>query len=95
MEFLVNIKVQIPPDISDTRRAELQGAETERGRQLAAEGKMVRLWRIPGRRENYGLWRADSATDLHQALSSLPLFPYMDINVVALAQHPSDPAIKD
>jgi muconolactone D-isomerase len=31
------------------------------------------------------------ATVLHEALSSLPLYPWMDINVHPLAVHPNDP----
>ena len=31
------------------------------------------------------------ATALHEALSSLPLYPWMDIEVHALAVHPNDP----
>jgi muconolactone D-isomerase len=50
----------------------------------------VRLWRIPGRTANWGLWRANDATELHDALISLPCGP-MDIEVMPLARHPNDP----
>ena len=59
--------------------------------ELAANGVIVRLWRIPGRRQNVGLWRATTAGALHAALESLPTYPYLDITVPALASHPSDP----
>ena len=35
---------------------------------------------------------AADATELHDALTSLPLWPYMHIEVVPLAKHPNDPA---
>ena len=33
-----------------------------------------------------------TARALHDALTSLPLWPYMHIEVVPLARHPNDPA---
>lgn len=92
MEFIVKIKVDLPGDMPDEQRAALQKAEAERAAELADEGHLVRLWRIIGRRENWGLWRARDGTELHAALSSLPMFPYLDIEVVPLALHPVDPA---
>jgi muconolactone D-isomerase len=88
MEFLVNIEIEAPVDVSD----ELVRREAERAGELADVGLLKRLWRVPGRRANVGLWSAADATELHEALASLPLFPYMRIRVEALARHPSDPA---
>ena len=47
----------------------------------------MRIWRIPGRLANVGVWSAPDATALHDALTSLPVFPYMDARVTALATH--------
>lgn len=91
MEFLVRIQVNWPADGDEARRRDLVAREAERARQLAAAGTIVRLWRIPGRWANVGLWRADDASRLHEALSSLPLYPWLDVQVEALAEHPSDP----
>ena len=92
MEFLVNINVALPPGMASDERQELHAAEAVQAASLAAAGRLVRLWRIPGRTANWGLWRADDATELHDALTSLPLWPYMHIEVVPLARHPNDPA---
>lgn len=92
MEFLVHIEVRWPPDGDPEQKARLVAAEAERARELAAEGRLRRLWRIPGRWANYGLWEAPDATALHAAIASLPLAGWCDIEVVALARHPSDPA---
>jgi len=92
MEFLVHIDIDLPPDLPDSETTRLYEAEETRAAELAKTGTLVRLWRIPGRRANIGLWSADNATELHAALSSLPLWPYMDIAVDPLAKHPSDPA---
>lgn len=92
MEFLVNIRIEWPADGDPARRDELFAAELARGQQLAAEGRMKRLWRVPGRWENWGLWEAEDATALHEALTSLPLWPWMEVVVHPLAQHVNDPA---
>ena len=91
MEFIVYIDIELPVDLPDERLSELYRSEGERARQLAGAGLLKRLWRVPGRRSNIGLWSASDATELHEALASLPLFPYMRIRVEALARHPSDP----
>jgi muconolactone D-isomerase len=91
MEFLVRIEIELPADLADERAQELTRRESERARELASAGVLLRLWRVPGRRANIGLWSAPDATELHSALTSLPLFPYMRIEVEPLARHPSDP----
>lgn len=92
MEFLVNIEIDWPPDASPVERDRLFEAEIARGRELAAAGVMKRLWRVPGRWANWGLWEAEDATALHEAVSSLPLWPWMRIVVHPLARHVNDPA---
>lgn len=89
MEFLVSIKITPPEGVEHT--AKLYVAERLRAKELADQGIVRRLWRVPGQKANWGLWEAEDATALHQAISSLPLFPYMEVNVHPLAQHPSDP----
>ncbi len=92
MEFLVHISIALPQGMPDEERRALYAAESVQAASLAAAGRLVRLWRIPGRTANWGLWRASDATELHDALTSLPLWPYMDIEATALAKHPNDPA---
>lgn len=90
MEFLVSIKIT-PPEGEGENTAKLYAAEGIRAKELADQGIIRRLWRVPGQRANWGLWEAEDATALHQAISSLPLFPYMEVAVHPLAKHPSDP----
>jgi muconolactone D-isomerase len=94
MEFLVHISITLPSAMPSEERQRLYEAEAVRTAALASEGRLVRLWRLPGRTANWGLWRANDATELHEALTSLPLWPYMDIEVTPLAEHPNDPAGK-
>ena len=91
MEFLVRIIVEWPANGDPAELARLTAAERVRAAQLAAEGRIRRMWRIPGRRANWGIWEAADATDLHAAIASLPLFPYVAVEVHPLAAHPSDP----
>ena len=88
MEFLVRIEIHLPPDMDPEVRADLLGREARRGRELMAEGRLVRIWRVPGRLANVSLYRADDATQVHTAVASLPLWPWMDVAVEALATHP-------
>ena len=87
-EFLVQIEIGLPPSTPDDERATLLAAEAARGRELRDAGSIVRLWRVPGRRANVGIWSAADASELHEAIASLPLFPWMDVRVSALADHP-------
>ncbi|MBO0850730.1 MAG: muconolactone Delta-isomerase family protein, partial [Pseudonocardia sp.] len=61
-----------------------------RADELRAAGVLKRLWRVPGRNATVGLYEAPDATELHDALASLPMFPWMDITVEAVATHPQE-----
>jgi muconolactone D-isomerase len=91
MEFLVEIDTHLPDDLEGERRAELQAAEFARATDLAEAGTIRAMWRIPGRLANCGVWSAPDATTLHNAISSLPFWPYMDARVTALGRHPLGP----
>ena len=95
MEFLVDIQVRWPVEGDPDLRDRLVRAEAARAAVLAQEGHIVRLWRVPGRWASVGIWRAEDATELHQALESLPFYPWLDITVRPLAVHPSDPVVGD
>lgn len=56
---------------------------------MQRDGKWRHLWRVAGRYANVSIFDAADNDELHQMLSALPLFPYMDIQVTALARHPS------
>jgi muconolactone D-isomerase len=47
------------------------------------------LHRIVGEYANYSVFDVESHDELHSILSALPLFPYMTMQVTALARHPS------
>jgi muconolactone D-isomerase len=87
-EFLVKIKINLPADLDATDREALVAAELKRGQELVEGGSILRIWRLPGRRANVGIWSAPDADALHAAITTLPMFPYLDVEVTALATHP-------
>ncbi|WP_283139369.1 muconolactone Delta-isomerase [Rhizohabitans arisaemae] len=92
MEFLVRIQVRLPVDMPEAEKKRLIDAELVAGRRMRADGRIVRIWRVPGRTANVGVWRADDADELHRLLADLPLFPWLDVDVQALASHPIEAA---
>ena len=56
---------------------------------LRRQGKWVHLWRIAGQYANISVFDVESHDELHAILSTLPLFPFMEISVTPLARHPS------
>jgi muconolactone D-isomerase len=88
MEFLVEIEVRLPSEMAGTTRRELYEREAVRGLELQAAGAIKRIWRVPGRTANVGLWEASDASALHEYLASLPLYVWLDIHVRPLARHP-------
>ncbi|HMJ36368.1 MAG TPA: muconolactone Delta-isomerase family protein [Baekduia sp.] len=91
MEFLVHITVSIPDDIAEDVVAE----ERRVGAQLREAGVIRRIWRVPGTTSNVGIWEAFDATELHDALSSLPAFPWAHVEVTPLAVHPLEAVTGD
>lgn len=90
-EYLVNIKFVWPDSVTQEERLDLRDRERAHAATLVEKGHLVRMWRVPGRKENWGLWRAKDTTELHDVLTSLPVWPYMDLQVYPMARHPVDP----
>ena len=92
MEFLVRFESTPPAEMTAEAVGVLRSQERDRAAELRAAGLLKRLWRVPGRRGVVGLWEAPDADELHDALASLPMFPYMDVSVEVLATHPQERA---
>jgi muconolactone delta-isomerase len=90
MEFLVRTETLLPPDTPEETRDQLRKAERGRAQQLREAGILKRLWRVPGRNATIGLYEADDPATLHDAVSSLPMWKWMDVSVEALATHPQE-----
>jgi muconolactone D-isomerase len=90
MEFLVEIQVALPHDLAEDERARIIEEELERGRQLARDGAIKAIWRLPGQLANVGIWVTEDAAELHELISSLPMYRFSAVHVRALATHPID-----
>lgn len=90
MEFLVRFEAKPPADMPVEERERLRGLERARAAELREAGVLRRLWRVPGTRAVVGLWEAEDATALHDALASLPMFPWFNADVEPLATHPQE-----
>lgn len=89
MLFHVTMEVRLPPDMDSARAAALKATERARAHELQQSGKWRHLWRVAGQYSNVSVFDVDSPAELHELLSTLPLFPYMQIDVTALCRHPS------
>ena len=89
MLYQVEMTVNIPPNISKEAVEAIKIEEKSYAQDLQKQGKWLYLWRVVGRYENLSIFDVESNDALHDLLSNLPLFPYMDIRVTALARHPS------
>lgn len=89
MLFHVEMQVNIPHDFPAAEADAIKAREKAYAQDLQRQGKWVHLWRVAGRYANISIFDVESVDELHTLLSSLPLFPFMDIRVTALARHPS------
>jgi muconolactone D-isomerase len=89
MLFMAEMEVALPPDMDPAAAGELKARERAIAQELQRDGRWVHLWRVAGRYANVSVFDVTSPDELHELLSGLPLFPYMDIRVTALARHPS------
>ncbi|WP_454619539.1 muconolactone Delta-isomerase [Bradyrhizobium cenepequi] len=89
MLFQVEMDVQIPPELAPDTVEQLKKTERERAQQLQQSGKWRHLWRVAGRYANISIFDVDSNEELHDILATLPLFPFMRIEVTPLCRHPS------
>lgn len=89
MLYHVRMDVRPPHGIDPAEFDRLKAEEKARAQALQREGKWVHLWRIAGRYSNVSVFDVADHDELHALLSTLPLFPFMEIAVTPLARHPS------
>lgn len=90
MLFLVRMDVNLPVDMPQEQATQIKAVEKAYSQDLQRQGKWRHIWRVVGEYSNYSVFDAESNDEVHEMLSGLPLFPYMDIQVTPLAKHPSD-----
>ncbi|MFJ9314955.1 muconolactone Delta-isomerase [Pimelobacter simplex] len=89
MLFQVRMDVDIPRDLDPSKREDVVARERAYSQELQRNGEWAHLWRIVGHYSNISVFDVESNARLHEILSSLPLFPYMRIEVTPLTTHPS------
>ncbi|WP_285363170.1 muconolactone Delta-isomerase [Microbacterium sp. LMC-P-041] len=89
MLFHVRMDVDFPHDIDPQAADALKEAERTYALGLQRDGRWRELWRIVGEYANISIFDVQGNDELHDVLSSLPLYPYMKIRVTPLVEHPS------
>ncbi|MBW0368694.1 muconolactone Delta-isomerase [Ensifer adhaerens] len=89
MLFHVRMDVRIPHDLPAEQAAEIVAREKAYSQQLQQSGKWRHIWRIAGQYANYSVFDVKDNAELHEILSGLPLFKFMQIEVTPLLRHPS------
>jgi len=89
MLYHVRMDVRIPLDMDADVKADLVAREKAYAQEVQRSGRWPHLWRVVGEYANVSIFDVESNDALHDLLSGLPLFPYMDIQVTPLAKHPS------
>lgn len=89
MLYHVRMDVHPPHGIDPAAFDRLKADEKARAQDLQREGKWVHLWRVAGEYSNISVFDVADHDELHTILSTLPLFPFMDVFVTPLARHPS------
>jgi muconolactone D-isomerase len=86
---MAEMEVRLPADMPAEQADEIKAREKAYSQELQRDGRWRHIWRVAGRYANVSIFDVGSVDELHDLLSGLPLFPYMDIRVTALARHPS------
>jgi len=93
-EFLVTFTPAVPEGTPEHDIAEATAREADRASELARQGHLIRLWRLPaepGGPAAMGLWRAGGQDEMEAILASLPQRKYLTTRTTPLTPHPSDP----
>lgn len=89
MLYHVFMDVKIPRDLPADERAETLAREKAYSQDLQRQGKWRHIWRVAAQYANVSIFDVQDNAELHEILSGLPLFPFMEIKVTPLLRHPS------
>ncbi|MFF7889893.1 muconolactone Delta-isomerase [Streptomyces sp. NPDC020794] len=88
MLFHVHMVTRVPYGMDPETLADLQAKERAHGAPLQENGTWRHLWRVSGKYENISVFNVSGPGELHEILTGLPLYQFMDITVTALSHHP-------
>lgn len=89
MLFMAEMEVRLPPDMPADVADGIRAREREYSQSIQRDGRWPHIWRVAGRYANVSIFDVGSVDELHELISGLPLFPYLDVRVTPLARHPS------
>ena len=89
MLVMVQMNVRIPLDFDKQEAERLKAREKERFQELQRAGKWRHIWRVVGHYANVSVFDVECNSELHEILTSLPLYPFMEMKVTPLCRHPS------
>jgi muconolactone delta-isomerase len=95
VEYLVTMTTRVPDGTSEDAVDDIRTREAARSRELASQGRLLRLWRPPlepGEWRSLGLFAAADDDELERVLASMPLRVWRTDEVTPLSRHPNDPA---
>ena len=94
MEYLVTMVTRVPDGTSAQEVGDVRAREAANTARLAADGKVLRLWRPPlgpGEWRSIGLFVAGDADELERTLAAMPLRVWRTDEVTPLGVHANDP----
>ena len=89
MLYCVQMTVRLPHTLDPAVADKLRADERAMAQDLQRAGKWRHLWRVAGRYANVSVFDVADHDELNAILFKLPLFPFMEVSVTPLAQHPS------
>ncbi|MGW7238475.1 muconolactone Delta-isomerase family protein [Streptomyces sp. NPDC054804] len=94
MEYLVTMTTRVPDGTTEREVAEVRTREAAHSRELAAQGRLLRLWRPPlgpGEWRSIGLFDDADPDALERTLAAMPLRVWRTDEPTELGPHPADP----
>jgi muconolactone delta-isomerase len=92
-EFLTSFTIGVPGGTPGQAVDDTEAREAQRAKDLAGQGHLLRLWRLPGPSRTLGLWNAGNPAEMRAILKSLPMDAWMTTQTTPLSRHPGDPAM--
>jgi muconolactone delta-isomerase len=92
-EYLTTWTVIVPADTAPETIDATTDRQADRARELAEQGRLERLWALPGQGRALGLWRAPDTGEMNAIPASLPMYAWMSVQTTPLTPHPSDPVL--
>ena len=85
MDFLVEMKIELPPDYDTELAADLARRERERATEIATSGEFFKeVWIVPGQRARIMICSAADVATLDATFASLPAVKWCKLEATPL-----------